>query len=260
MKSLTDDLKYSLDPVRFSKDILKFDPDEWQADVLKWEGSKLMLNCSRQSGKSTVAGIMALHRALYYPGSLILLVSPSQRQSSELFKKVVEQINLLPNQPKRVEDNKLSIAFEGGSRIVSLPSTEATVRGFSGASLIVIDEASRVSDNLYYAIRPMLAVSGGQLILLSTPFGKRGFFHSEWIGEGEGWKKVLITAKDCPRISEKFLEEERKTLGDWWYKQEYLCEFCEGIDSCFTYEQVTGAIDDDIKPFELEDNHDSYNG
>jgi len=250
MSKLTNDLKYHLDPVRFATEVLGFEPDEWQKRVLEWRGKKLILNCSRQSGKSTVAGILGVHRALYFPNSLILLVSPSQRQSSELFRKVTEQLNILPDKPKRTEDNKLSVALENGSRIISLPSTEQTVRGFSGASLIICDEASRISDDLYFALRPMLAVSGGQLILLSTPFGKRGFFFNEWISDNEGWEKILIKATDCPRIDSAFLEEEKLTLGDWWYKQEYLCEFCEGVDSVFTYEQVTGAVDNDLEPYD----------
>lgn len=250
-KSLIHDLKYTLDPVRFAGEMLGINTlDEWQKEVLYHKGN-MILNASRQSGKSTVTAIKALHRILYFPGSLVLLVSPSQRQSSELFKKVNGFLNTITDQPRKTEDNKLSVTFESGSRLVSLPSTESTVRGYSSPDLVIIDEASRASDDLYYAIRPMMAVGGGQMILLSTPFGKRGFFFDEWISEGD-WKKILITADQCPRISQKFLDEEKKAIGEWFFKQEYFCEFVEGIDSVFTYEQVTGAIDDSIEPWDLE--------
>ena len=73
-------------------------------------------------------------------------------------------------------ESRLSIELETGSRIVSLPGREATIRGFSGVHLLVVDEAARVADELYQAVRPMLAVSGGRIVLLGTPFGKRGFF------------------------------------------------------------------------------------
>ena len=64
--------------------------------------------------------------------------------------------------------------------------------------MLVVDEAARVADDLYYAIRPMLAVSQGCMVCLSTPWGKRGFFHKEWT-EGEGWERTKITAYDCPQ-------------------------------------------------------------
>lgn len=251
MRAIAQNTAQHLDPVLFAEEALDFTPDEWQRDVLRYEGKKIILNCCRQSGKSTVAAVKAVHRAMFFPGSLILLVSPSQRQSSELFKKVNELLGQLQETPKKTEDNRLSVSFQGGSRIVSLPSTESTVRGFSSPDLVIIDEASRVSDELYFSIRPMLAVGQGELIILSTPHGKRGFFHREWTDENENCKKVLITAKECPRISEEFLREESQILGEWWFQQEYFCEFKEGVDSLFTYEMVISAIDNEIEPWNV---------
>jgi hypothetical protein len=111
----------------------------------------------------------------------------------------------------------------------------------------VIDEAARVADSLYYAVRPMLAVSGGKLVCMTTPFGKRGFFHQEWT-QGQGWEKVLITADQCPRISPEFLAEERRTLGEWWFKQEYLCEFVDTVDQVFAYGDIMRAVTPDVLP------------
>jgi len=247
---LAANLAQALDPVLFAKEALGFTPDPWQEQALRWGGKRLLLNCSRQSGKSTTAAILALHKALFYPASLVLLVSPSLRQSSELFRKVQDFLKALPaeQQPELVEDNKLSLTMKNKSRIVSLPGSEGTIRGFSGASLIVEDEAARVPDELYFAVRPMLAVSGGRLILLSTPFGKRGHFFKEWTEGGDTWERIMITAHDCPRITPEFLEEERQALGEWWFKQEYLCEFVETEDSVFTYDQVMAAITEEVEP------------
>ena len=242
------DLRHALDPVLFAREALDFDPDAWQERALRWSGKRLLLNCCRQSGKSTTAAILGLHRALFYPGSLVLLVSPSLRQSGELFRKVSEHLERLDLPPRKIEDNRLSATFTNNSRIVSLPSTESTIRGFSGAALIIEDEATRVPDELYIAVRPMLAVSGGRLILLSTPFGKRGHFFKEYTEGGPGWERICIKATDCPRISEEFLKEERASLGDWWYKQEYMCEFVETVDQVFAYNQVMSVLTDEIKP------------
>lgn len=242
------DLAHALDPVCFAREALDFNPDLWQEQALRWSGKRLLLNCCRQSGKSTTASILGLHRALFYPGSLVLLVSPSLRQSSELFRKVSDHLDRLDLPPRKVEDNRLSVTFANNSRIVSLPSTEQTIRGFSGAALIIEDEAARVPDELYIAVRPMLAVSGGGLILLSTPFGKRGHFFKEYTEGGREWERIRIPATECPRITGEFLQEERASLGDWWYKQEYMCEFTETVDQVFTYDSIMDTITDEIKP------------
>ena len=252
MWNMKQQIEYALDPVKFAREVLAFAPDRWQAEVLAWEGQRLILNCCRQSGKSTVSAILAVHAALFKPGSLILLVSPSQRQSSELFKKIAQLLAMVPDLPRKTEDNRLSIAFDNDSRVVSLPSQEATVRGFSSPSMVICDEASRISDDLYFSLRPMLAVGGGKLILLSTPFGKRGFFFHEWKDGGDSWKQVEITADQVPRITQKFLDEELNVIGPWFYEQEYFCKFKEDVSSLFTYEQVMGALDDDLEPLAFD--------
>jgi hypothetical protein len=234
-------------PLHFARVSLGFQPDEWQQKVLAWTGERLLLNCCRQSGKSTLSAIMALHRALYFPRSLILLVSPTLRQSQELFRKVVYFLSLLPLRPQLLEDNKLSLQLANGSRVVSLPAKESNVRGFSGPSLIIEDESARVMDDLYLALRPMLSVSNGSHILMSTPFGRRGHFFDVW-EHGEGWEKVKITAAQCPRISREFLLEEQRTMPSNWFNAEYNCLFTETVDSVFAYADVMGAMDTTIKP------------
>jgi hypothetical protein len=250
LKSLTADLKLALDPVRFAE-MLQVEADPWQQTALRWKGKKLLMCCSRQAGKSTISAILALHRILFVPGSLVLLVSPSQRQSSELFKKVSEFIKLLPVQLEKIEDNKLSVQLKSGSRVVSLPSTEATIRGYSGASLIIVDEAARLPDHIFFSISPMVAVSQGQMILLSTPAGKRGFFHDAYISEGNEWEKITVTADQCPRISAEFLEKERTQIGDFYFRQEYLCEFLEPEGSLFTLEQINNCFTDDFDGWDI---------
>ena len=242
------DLALALDPVTFAREQLGFECDSWQAAVLRSPGKRLLLNCSRQSGKSTVAAILGLHTALYQPKALVLLVSPSLRQSGELFRKVTGLLGRMDVQPRLLEDNKLSLTLASGARVVSLPSSEGTIRGFSDATLIIEDEASRVDDTLYRAVRPMVAVSGGRLLLMSTPWGRRGHFFSEWENGGAVWERVRVTAAECPRISPLFLEEERQSLGPWFYRQEYECQFMDAVDSVFSYETVMAAITHDVTP------------
>jgi len=242
---LASDLAVALDPsLIMAKAGLT--PDAWQAGLLRSTGKRHLLLCTRQAGKSTTTAALAVWEALYNAPALILLLSPSQRQSQELFRKVLDFYNAL-ELPGKPEQSALRLELPNGSRIIALPGTEATIRGYSGVRLLIIDEASRVEDSLYYSIRPMLAVSGGRIIALTTPFGKRGFFHQEWQSR-DGWETVKITAKQCPRISPEFLEEEKHKLGDWWFSQEYMCEFRETTDQVFAYDLIQAAMSDDVKP------------
>lgn len=222
-------------------------PDDWQDQVLRSSSSRMLLNCSRQSGKSTVASVLAVWKAIYEPGSLVLLLSPSLRQSQELFRKclVLYRSNGRPV-PSEAE-NQLSLELENGSRIVSLPGQESTVRGFSSVSLLIVDEAARVPDDSYFAVRPMLAVSGGRLVGMSTPAGKRGWWYEAWVGSEE-WERYEIPATKCPRFSPSFLRDERETIGEWWFRQEYLCEFVETVDQIFSYDYVMAAVSSEVKP------------
>jgi hypothetical protein len=243
---LGDDLRLALDPVAFAEK-LGIVPDGWQEDFLRSSADRVLLNCSRQSGKSTMSAMIALHRALYHPGSLVLCLAPALRQSQELFGKVAGFYRDLGRPVPPQGERKLSLELENGSRIITLPGSEKTIRGFAGASLLLVDEASRVDDELYFAIRPMLAVSGGSLLMLSTPYGKRGVFYEEWTG-GVGWERYEVPASECPRIPPEFLEEERAALPLWVYRQEYECSFEETEDQVFTTEMVERAVTSEVKP------------
>jgi Terminase large subunit, T4likevirus-type, N-terminal len=246
MVSLAQDLKLALDRVSFARR-LGLEPDPWQVDVLRSTSERVLLNCCRQSGKSTMTAVIALHRALYHPSSLILCLAPALRQSQELFSKMAGFYRDLGRPVSAVTERKLSLELENRSRIITLPGSEKTIRGFSGTSLLILDEAARVEDELYFAVRPMLAVSGGALMMLSTPHGKRGVFYEEWIG-GHGWERYEVPASQCPRISEEFLEQERASLPPFIFRQEYQCSFEETEDQVFTTDMIDRAVTDEVKP------------
>lgn len=222
-------------------------PDRWQEDLLHSEAPRILLNCCRQSGKSTMSAVLALHKALTEPGSLVLALAPALRQSQELFQKVASFYRILGQSIPSESHRRLGMELANGSRIEALPGGERTIRGFSGVSLLILDEAARVDDALYFATRPMLAVSGGSLMMLSTPWGKRGVFFEEWTGGG-GWERYEVPASQCPRISQEFLEEERRALPARVYRQEYECSFEETEDQVFSYEEIEAAMSGDVAP------------
>ncbi len=245
---LAHDLALALDPVCLAERIGLY-PDKWQRDVLRSTAGRQIWLAARQSGKSTTVAVMAVHQALYVPNSLVLLLSPSLRQSGELYRDKVLPVYRALGRPVSAEsETALTLRLENGSRIVSLPGTEETVRGFSGVALLIVDEASRVDDALYHAVRPMLAVSHGKLVLLSTPWGKRGFFYREWAEGGAHWQRTKVTALDCPRIPPEFLEEERAALPDLFFSSEYLCQFSDTVNQVFATEDIEAAISDEVQP------------
>jgi hypothetical protein len=222
--------------------------DPWQREVLSSESDQLLLLCSRQVGKSTVTALLALHTALSEPNQLVLILSPGDRQSGLLFKTIADYYRLLSDVVLANVENRRSLELRNGSDVYALPGKESTVRGFAGVDLLVIDEASRVSDDLYASVRPMLAVSRGRLVGLTTPFGKRGWFWREWSEGGPAWHRVRITAAECPRISPEWLAQEQQRLGPWWFSQEYACEFVDAVDHVFAHELVMAALSDEVVP------------
>lgn len=241
MNLLARELRHALDPVLFASERLGLVPDDWQANVLRSSSKRLLLNCTRQSGKSTTTAILATHTALYQPGALILMVSRAHRQSMELFGKTAGFLR--DAAADLAVDNAMSCKLANGSRVVSLPGDKGDVlRGFSAPALIVFDEAAFCLDTVYQACRPMLAVSGGRLALLSTPHGKRGFFYDAWQSKTEAWQRESIPAEQCPRISREFLETERATIGEYWFAQEYGCQFVETDDQLFREDAIERAF------------------
>jgi hypothetical protein len=211
---------------------------------------RLLLLCGRQTGKSTVAAALALLAALLEAPALVLLLSPSLRQSSELFRdKFLSLYHDLGQPAGVVKESALRIELSNGSRVISLPGDESNIRGFSNVRLIVIDEAARVPDALYFSVRPMLAVSQGRLIALSTPYGKRGFFFDEWSGSKTPWVKVKVKASECPRIPAEFLDEERRAIGLRWFDQEYDCQFVDVIEAAFSHESIMRAVSNNLPPW-----------
>lgn len=224
------------------------EPDPWQERMLRSTTDRILTLTTRQAGKSqTVAGV-ALNTALLTPKSLVLLLSPSERQSGELMAKAFAYYDTLGKPVPTRKRTELQLHLTNGSRIIALPESERTIRGYSGVRLLIVDEASRVDDALFASVRPMLSVSRGRLIALTTPFGKRGWFYEAWVDEAQRWERVRVPATECPRISPQFLADEQRSLGERWYRQEYLCSYEDAIDAVFSDTDIYAAMSGDVRP------------
>jgi hypothetical protein len=228
--------------------------DPWQVQVLKGGWSRLLLNCCRQSGKSTITALLAIDVALRMPRTLVLLLSPGERQSTELLAKVRDAYAALGRSGlvgAADAEGARHLTLPNGARLVALPGGERSIRGFSAPALVVLDEASRIDDALYHAVSPMLAVSGGRLIMLSTPAGKRGIFYEAWTQGGAAWQRIELPAAACPRYTPAFLAQEQALLPAWVFRAEYQCAFEDTTAQIFATVFVDAALAPDVAPLEL---------
>jgi hypothetical protein len=95
----------------------------------------------------------------------------------------------------------------------------------------------------------MLAVSGGAMMMLTTPYGRRGVFYEEWEGDdSDKWERYEVPASSVPRITAEFLDKERRSLPARVFRQEYECSFEETDVAVFSYADIAGAMSDEVTP------------
>jgi hypothetical protein len=221
---------------------LGLDPDEWQYEVLESDSKRILLNCARQTGKSSIVAVMALHHALYTPGAMVIVISHTLEQAKESFRKITDYYKQIGRPVLSITESVHRLELQNKSRIIALTGQAPdSIRGYSDVTLLIIDEAAQVHEKAYTNARPMLNISDGKIVLLSTPHGKRGFFWQAWENETE-WLKIEINADQCPRFKKAFIMEEKARMLDWEFKQEYYCFFAEAIDSVFRAEDIEAAF------------------
>lgn len=223
--------------------VFSFKWDKWQQEVLDHKGS-ITIRSGRQSGKSEVISQKAHDLAVDYPGTVIMIVAASQRQSSLLFEKVsakIELAGLCDDKPTMTR-----IELVNGSRIYCMPTgrTGHFIRGFT-IDFLIADEAAFIPEPVWLAVTPMLAVSMkvrgfGWTILLSTPFGKGGYFFESFTDDN--FRQFHVSSEDCRRIPRSFLAKERRRMTKQQYAQEYLGEFIEEWNQLFPTKLIKGCM------------------
>lgn len=235
-------MRHRLDPAALFEDVVG-EPDPWQRKALRSASKRQLYLAARQSGKSSVAAVKALHKAMFEDGSLVLLVSPSLPQSQEIFRKCIQGYRDLGRPEGVAGESALRLELGNGSRIVSLPGSEKTNVGYS-ADLLVVDEAARTPSLLVESMLPTVAATGGAVLALTTPAGARGWFYELWTApEVEAvWERFEATAEECPRIGDDVVEEARTMRGERYVRQEYYCSFEADTDSFFDPEDLERSL------------------
>ncbi len=223
-----------------------FQPDKWQADFLRSDDLRNLILCGRQIGKSLTVAVKALVTALTKPDSTVVVIAPIEPQANELVRKVLRCFNSIGRPIAMLREAVTTLEFANGSRVIALPGKERSVHSYT-ATLLIVDEAARVPDEVYHGASPQLSASKGNLVALSTAFSKSGWFYDEWIG-GEDFRKWSITAYDCPRHSPEFLARERKSMGERWFAMAYLNTFSDDVAAVFSMDDITAAIHPGLEP------------
>lgn len=222
-------LKAALDPTYLFRAATGLEPDLWQRQALQSTSKRLLMLCGRQLGKTSVSAVKALHRVCFTAGSECLLTSIGERQSLLLFDRTVQYYERT-KPVELVKQLRTELHFANGSKLVALPGDPATARGYT-PHLVILDEASRIDEGMLAAVRPMLAETDGDLILLSTPAGRRGFFYACWEDQEQTWERISARRVDYPhRVKPGFLDDELKILGPALYRQEHENAFIEDGD------------------------------
>jgi Terminase large subunit, T4likevirus-type, N-terminal len=249
--SLGRDFARALSPLAFAADCGIENPDPWQIDALTTNSKRLLLCCSRQAGKSTVSALRALHTLLYEPGSTVILISPTLNQSQELYSRLRGFYENLSGAPRTTQESTTRMTLDNKSRVLSLPGSEKSSRGFT-ADMVIIDEAAHVEDALFAAVLPTMATKPhARAIALTTPRQRKGWFFEQW-HSGEGWEKISITASQCPRISQDFLKEQMRSLGPLKYAAEFDCQWLDDQMSTFNSDLIRKAFEhDDFEPIQI---------
>ena len=251
---LKNTLRYMADRVAFAREMLQFEPEgPVQEAALQTWSRRIIFLCNRQWGKSTIAAIRVLHRAWFWPGSLILLVSRTHAQSGGLLQKVKEFLPLLGISERASRGdgvNRLSVKLPNGSRIVALPGGQRPTRSYSKVAMVVIDEASIVPDPVHDAVAPTLARTNGELILASTPAGKRGSFYRAWMFGGREWFKVFGPVDAKSPISRAHLDLELARAGQDYVDQEYFCVFLDRDSYLFGEDSLQAVFSQDVETWE----------
>lgn len=224
-------LEQLVDPERAFLAMTGERPLDWQAPYL-WEVRNAVVLKGRQVGASTAASVLVCRRALLVPHSLVAIVSPSLKQSTEVKERSRNGLERLG--VRMIKDSESVIQLENRSRILSLPGTAKSVRGWS-VDFLVIDEAAFLDPETFLAAHATVAATGGRIVVQSTPAGPFGHFYDRFLQASDleeakndptvQWVRYQVSSEDVPTIGKDFLETERARLTDDEYAQEYLGQF-----------------------------------
>lgn len=223
---------------------MPFKLDPWQAEVMKTDGN-ICLCSGRQVGKSEVVSRKAGKFAVENRNKVIMVIASVERQAYLLLEKILYYLednhkNMIKQGKNRPTKSKVQL--RNGSIIYCLPTglTGAGIRGYT-VDLLIADEAAFIPEDVWTAVTPMLAVTKGKQMLLSTPHGTGSYFYRCFLPDS-GFTKFHVSSEDCPRKDQDFLDREKARMTKLQYAQEYLGEFVDALKQVFPDELIKACM------------------
>jgi len=245
-----------MSPSEFARFYFDWEPIDYQTAALDCMDKKTLLLWARQTGKSTVAAMKALWYALWHDGATVLILSPKQRQSNRLFKKIRDFITISARKFPELNlatlvdrETQTIIEFFNGSEIIAMPvpDTGDNIRGFT-AHMIIIDEVANIKDEAWSAINPMLIVTHGSLLIISTPKGTRNFFYEAYRNEKLKYNSFgPVTSYDNPMSDREQIEADKERMTEFEWREEYMAEFIDERNAMFPISLIDGCTNPNMK-------------
>lgn len=235
---LRDELLAALDPVAVFERAFGMGPHAWQYDYLRETRNATVLK-GRQVGASLGAAALAIHLARYTPNSLAAVVSPSLKQSTEIATRARAGLKAI-GEPL-AQDSASLLRLRNGSRILSLPGSPRSVRGWS-ADLLILDEAAYLEHATIVAARALVAATGGRILMQSTPAGEYGDFYEAIRAQDPSWAHFAVRSDEVASITPGFLAGERLAMTPDAYASEYECQFGRTGASLFNVERIKSLV------------------
>lgn len=235
---------------------MKIHLDKWQREVMKTPGN-ICLRSGRQVGKSFVIGIKAAQYALENPNKLVMVISKTERQAGLLFAKILNNVHNLdrtqiqkgrdPKTKQLMSPTKHLLNLKNGTSIHCLPAgdTGFGIMGFT-IDLLIADEAAFIPEEVWNSIIPALAITRGNIWLLSTPYVKEGYYYNCF--SDPTFTAFHTSSEDCPRKDEAFLERMKETLTKAQYAQMYLGQFVDEIRQFFSDDLIKNICKGQRRP------------
>jgi len=219
----------------WARDKFEFEASPRQTEILNLDAKYLILCCNRQWGKTTTIALKALYEALHKPKLSICVISRTKEQAGLLIEKVSDCAVHLGLRVRRVLGQRYSFKFPNGSQIVAVPHNEDTSAGRT-ANILIVDEAARVSDRVYFSTSCYVVRTHGAIWLLSTPKRQAGFFYNFWHNADPKWKRVFSNVHDCPDLDPDYLDIQKRA-DPHGYAQDFECQFTQPPEYLVTTEQ-----------------------
>jgi len=240
--------------LNLARALWRWRPHPTQEEWLLSEAQTKIAACGRRWGKTEAAAVDVATTALQHRNCIQMIVSPTYDQSRLIFDRIERLMLGLEPIRKRVHVvrtpyPRLTVL---GSLITARTADEdgRNLRGHC-ADRVIVDEAAYVRENVINeVIRPMLADRDGQLIMISTPFGKNHFYRAFVKGKSE--ERAGDSRRRCasftfpswtnPNISAVYVEEQRRELSPRQFAVEYEAQFLDDCNAVFEWENIERAI------------------